>query len=135
MFEFNAIEVGSQVPELRQVVTAENLVRYAGASDDYVYLHWDKVRVVEEGYHDVIIHGWLIFAYMCRAVTEWIPPEFADVKAYAVRYLRTAHPGEIRCGGNVTARREETSEVDLALWAKDQTGQLVTSATMSVAFV
>jgi acyl dehydratase len=134
MPDFNEIAVGQDLPELRQTVTAETLVRYAGASDDYVYLHWDKVRVLEEGFSDVVIHGWLTFAYICRAVTNWAPPEVADVKGFAVRYLRTTHPGEVTCGGKVVAKRNDGRELDFAMWAKDQAGQVATTATVTVAF-
>src|SRR5690606_23689465 len=77
------VREGQEVPPLDVVATRETLVRYAGASDDYAYQHWDRHRMIELGFEDVVVHGWLTFAYMTRAVTDWIPREVADIRSFA----------------------------------------------------
>jgi acyl dehydratase len=128
------VHVGEEVPPLLKDVEAANLVRYAGAADDYVYLHWDKVRVLEEGFPDVIVHGWLTFAYMCQSVSDWIPRELADIESYAVRYRQPTYPGRLTCSGEVSAVRAEegATRIELDLWAKNSEGQVTATAKMTL---
>jgi len=126
---------GQEIPVLATEVDRLTLVKYAGASDDYTYVHWDHPRMIADGFPDVVTHGWLTFAYMCRAVTEWAPAEVADIRSYAVRYRKPTYPGPVTCGGRVVRRRHEagTDLVDLELWSKDGDGQTTTTATMTLA--
>ena len=126
------IRAGDVVPVLRKIVDRSTLVRYAGASDDYVYLHWDRPRVQEEGFPDVIIHGWLTFAYMTEAVSAWIPRELADIQGYSVRYLRPMFPGIVDCSGRVldVELAENDRTIRLEIWAMDEAGQITTSGNM-----
>lgn len=128
------VREGQDVPPLEVVAGRDALVRYAGASDDYAYQHWDHPRMVELGFEDVVVHGWLTFAYMTRAVTDWIPREVADIREFAVRYRKTTLPGPIECGGQVVRVRDGDAGllVDLDLWAKDGRGELTTTATMTL---
>lgn len=125
---------GQEAPPLEVVAGRDTLVRYAGASDDYAYQHWDHPKMIALGFEDVVVHGWLTFAYMTRVVTDWIPPEVADIKDFAVRYRKTTLPGPIRCGGQVVRVRDGASGplVDLELWARDGAGELTTTATMTL---
>jgi acyl dehydratase len=125
---------GQEVPPLEVEAGRDTLIRYAGASDDYAYQHWDRHRMIELGFKDVVVHGWLTFAYMTRAVTDWVPREAADIRSFAVRYRRTMLPGVIRCGGQVVRveRDARGPVVDLDLWARDADGEVTTTATMTL---
>src|SRR5579871_5663398 len=114
---FEDLHVDQEVPPLTQEVTAAMLVRYAGASEDYAPQHWNHLYMAERGFPGVIIHGWLTFACMTRAVTDWIPREIADVAKFAVRYHRMMSPGQVLCSGKVTAKHDKDGvrQVDLAL--------------------
>lgn len=125
-----AIMAGAELPPLEVVIDREAIVRYAGAADDYVRQHWDHPYMIGEGYPDVIVHGWLTFAHMCRVVTDWAPPQ-AGIARYAVRYHRPMHPGLLRCGGTVASTDE--GEAELALWAMDGAGTTVATATLRLA--
>src|ERR1700712_3046386 len=94
---FADIPVGFQIPAVELDVDRLALVKYAGAADDYVRQHWDHPFMIGQGYPDVIGHGWLSFAHMCRAVTDWAPPSLAAITRYAVRYHRPFHPGRLTC--------------------------------------
>lgn len=132
-----ALAAGQEIPVLETAIDRAALVRYAGASDDYTYVHWDQPRMLAEGHPDVVVHGWLTFAYMCQTVTSWAPPELADITSYAVRYRRPSFPGRLICGGQVTAVREADGArfVDLELWSKDGEGAVTTTATMTLRIV
>jgi len=129
------LRAGQPIPALEVAISREDLVKYAGAADDYTYVHWDHPRMTAEGFADVVVHGWLTFAHMCRAVTNWIPPELAAVQAYAVRYRRPTFPGKVACGGEVVEVCEgpQGPLVKLSLWARDADGEVTTTATMTLA--
>ncbi len=121
---------GDIIPPLDVAIAREDLIRYAGAADDYVRLHWDHPYMIANGFPDVAVHGWLTFAHMCRAVTQWLPPEEWAITAFSVRYVRPTYPGSLRCGGEVVL--DERENMTIALWAKDSEDQVTTTATMSV---
>jgi acyl dehydratase len=129
------VRKGQQIPELEHEITPLTLVKYCGAADDYAQQHWDHVYMTGLGFPSVVGHGWLTFAHMCQAVTDWIPLEIADIKSYAVRYHRPTLPGIVRCGGEVIRTDDDGRTVELALWAKDGDGTVIASSPMVVAFV
>ena len=134
-FAFSSLVPGMELPSLEFEATRETLVRYAGASDDYVYLHWDQERVKSEGFPDVVVHGWLTAAWIARAAQSVFPPDQADIRDFAIRYRRTSHPGKVTCGGTIVACRQDAGErhIDLDLWAKDESGTVTTTAAMTLA--
>lgn len=126
----NVPAIGDAVPELHLDVTRADLVRYAGAADDYVRQHWDHPFMIANGFPDVAVHGWLTFAYMSRAVTDWLVPARWTISGYSVRYVRPTYPGVLVCGGEVIERDEAT--VKLAIWSKDAEGMTTTKALMTL---
>ena len=132
---FADVAEGQEIPVLATEIDRLALVKYAGASGDFTYVHWDHPRMVALGFPDVVVHGWLTFAHMCRAVTDWAPPEIADIRTYAVRYRKPTYPGSFTCGGRVVRRRQEAGAelLDLELWARDGQGETTTTATMTLA--
>ena len=131
---FDAITEGHEVPDIEVTIERADLVKYAGAADDYSYQHWDHPKMTSLGFPDVVAHGWLTFAHMARAVTDWIPQEAADITDFAVRYRRPTFPGTITCGGAVKARRREAGAdlLDLELWSRNADGEVTTTATMTL---
>lgn len=121
---------GDAVPPLELTVTRADLVRYAGAADDYVRQHWDHPFMIENGFPDVAVHGWLTFAHMCRAVDRWLVPAEWLIDGYSVRYRQPTYPGAMVCGGSVVASDGQRLELDL--WAKDGQGATTTTAAMKV---
>ena len=118
----------SQLPELVVTITRQDLVRYAGAANDYLPQHWDQDRMRGEGFPDVVVHGWLGCAHLCRAATSVLTPDLWTLARYAVRYRYPVHPGEVHCGGTVTGREGGVREV--SGWIKDPEGRVVTTAML-----
>jgi len=125
---FAQITKGMVLPSLDLTITRADLVRYAGAADDYVAQHWDQPMMLAAGFDDVVVHGWLCFAHMCRCVTSWAGPTVATIASYRIRYLRPLYPGPVSCGGLVEDVRDDTAE--LGLWATNMAGEKVTIAVM-----
>jgi len=126
--DFAQIAQGMDLPPLNVTITRADLVRYAGASDDYVPQHWDQQMMLAAGFDDVVVHGWLCFAHMCRCVTNWAVPTVATIDSYRIRYLRPLYPGLITCGGIVEEAHDDKAR--LALWASNVAGDKVTIADL-----
>lgn len=90
--------------ELRsEPVTTQQLVRYAGASDDYNRIHYDQAYAIDAGLGGVIAHGMLTMGFMARAVTDWVGP-LGRVKRIAARFTAPVRPGDVvRVIGRVTS--------------------------------
>ena len=127
---FDGIVPGAVLPELAVAIDRAAVVRFAGAAEDYVPQHWDHPFMIAAGYPDVIVHGWLVFAHMTRAVTDWLPPDVGHIADYSVRYRRPFYPGTLCCGGEVVA--VEGDRARLTLWARDESGATVTTADMTL---
>ena len=132
--DVDQIRAGQSIPSISIKIYRSDLIRYAAASDDYFYIHWDQDRARAEGFSDVIVHGWLSFAHMLRAVNAWLPAERADVADYRVRYRQPTYPGLLTCGGTVSEVTEAKDGllITLDLWAKDATGEVKTRATATL---
>lgn len=74
-------------------VTTVQLVRYAGASDDYNPIHYDLPYATQAGLGGVIAHGMLTMGFMGRALTDWIGPG-GRVLRIAARFTAPVRPGD-----------------------------------------
>ena len=119
---------GDELPELVLNITHGDLIRYAGGANDYLPQHWDRDRMRGDGFPDVVVHGWLGCAHLCRAATAVFTPDCWVLGRYAVRYRAPLYPGEARCGGAVAALHE--GEYEVSGWIKDASGNTVTTATL-----
>lgn len=116
---FDAVEPGLQFEMLSEVVTTRQLVRYAGASDDYNPIHYDLSYATEAGLGGVIAHGMLTMGFMARAVGEQAG-ESGLVKRIAARFTSPVRPGDaVLVTGTVTAKRRTDlhGELECALVA------------------
>ena len=86
--DFEALQVGDQIPAATYPLTRERLIRYAGASGDFNAIHWNQRVALEVGLPDVIAHGMLTMATASRAVTDWLGDPAAVVE-YSTRFTRT----------------------------------------------
>jgi acyl dehydratase len=133
---YDELEIGMQAPEQRFELDTLSLVKYCGAADDYARQHWDHLYMTAMGFDGVVGHGWLTFAYMCRIVTDWVPLEVADIKSYAVRYHRPTLPGVLLCGAEIVGKNEAAGKrrLELKLWARDASGEMIASSPMTLEF-
>jgi hydroxyacyl-ACP dehydratase HTD2-like protein with hotdog domain len=117
-----------QFPDLVVSITRQDLIRYAGAANDYLPQHWDQAMMQGQGFPDVVVHGWLGFAHVVRAATAVLTPDKWDLVKYAVRYRQTIFPGEIRCGGQYLLNA--AGQCEAKAWIRTDQGEAVTTATL-----
>lgn len=134
---FEQLAAGETIPELLTELDTLAFVKYCGAADDYARQHWDHLWMVENGFQGVVGHGWLTFAHMCQAVTNFIPLEIADIKSYSVRYHKPLLPGVLRCGGQVVelSTGGPRGLAKLSLWARDREDRVIATSPMTLEFV
>ncbi len=104
---FEDVAVGDELPELVKNPDTRQLVMYAGASQDFVAIHYDQNVAREAGHPKVIIHGALKSAWLGELVTGWMGPDGRllelDVSYRAIDFPDTP----VTCIGKVTETRIE----------------------------
>ena len=99
-----AMTVGATFDRTLPPVTTVQLVRYAGASDDYNRIHYDQAYASQEaGLGGVIAHGMLTMAFMGSTVVAWAGP------TALVRHLDGRFTAPVRPGDVVSVRAEVTT--------------------------
>src|SRR5258708_26138047 len=66
------VTVGTALPELRKEATTRTLVQFAGATEDFHEIHYDREAAERAGLADVILQGYLKKSYLAEAVTNWV---------------------------------------------------------------
>jgi acyl dehydratase len=137
MIDFDAVEVGAELPPQQFRVERQTLVRYAGASGDFNPIHWNERVALEVGLPDVIAHGMLSMAEAIRVVTDWLGDPGAVVD-YGVRFTRPVvvpEPGGtlLQVSGRVSAKHDDLLDIDLKATVDGQTVLAKARAVVRVA--
>jgi acyl dehydratase len=112
MVNLAEVAVGDELPPLNVYVTRKDLIKYAGAAQDFNPIHWNEKRAREVGLPDVIAHGMLTMALGGRLVTDWVGDPGLVVE-YGVRFTRpVVVPNDdtgalVELTGKVGDRRED----------------------------
>ena len=69
---FEDVEVGMEIPPVTKHPSTTTLVKWAGASEDYYPIHYDKDFALASNLPGVIVHGRLKAAYLGNLMTNWI---------------------------------------------------------------
>lgn len=100
---FDARRAGDIFEFVTDAVTTQQLVRYAGASDDYNRIHYDQPYAVDAGLGGIVAHGMLTMAFMARAAGEFAGAG-GRVTHVAARFTAPVRPGDqVHVTGTVTA--------------------------------
>lgn len=100
-----------------EAVTAVQIARFAGASDDYNPLHVDEEAAKAGGYGGKFAHGGLAAAFIHDAVRQWAPN--SRTLRSQVTFQKLVWPGDtLSAHGLVVRRYEENDEhrVDIDVW-------------------
>ncbi len=116
---FEDTVVGDELPEVVKQPDTRQLVMYAGASQDFVAIHYDRKVAAEAGHPKVIIHGALKSAWLGELVTSWIGST-GRLLELDVSYRAIDFPDDVAtCVGKVTETRIENGvgivEVEIGL--------------------
>src|SRR5689334_4679410 len=82
------VSPGDELPTAVHFPTTAQLVRYAGAAQDFSGIHYDERYARERGFPSVIVHGFLKAAFLAELAVQWGGPG-SWFRRFAVRYRGT----------------------------------------------
>lgn len=110
------VHVGDPLPELRRVVTREDVKAYADAGGDQNPLHQDDGFARTVGFPGIIAHGMFTMGHMAACVVAWAGDPSA-VTAISAQFRAPVFMGEeLVAGGRVTAVDPDASTATLETW-------------------
>ena len=113
---FDAVAVGEELPELRRIVTREDVRTYAEASGDRNPLHLDDDFARSVGFDGVIAHGMFTMGHMAACVVAWAGGD-AVVTHISAQFRATVSMGqEIVASGRVRTLDADARTATLDLW-------------------
>ena len=126
------VEAGAELPIVNYPATRLSLVKYCGASGDFIVIQWNERIAKAVGLPDVIAHGMFTMAQAGRYVTDWAGPA-ATVVEFGVRFSAPVVVPDDDIGGtiSVTGKVEEKLDgnlVALALTARSGEAKVLTRA-------
>ena len=139
------IEVGTEIGPLSKVATTRTLVEWAGASGDFVPLHYDDAFARAQGFPGVIVHGALKRQWLVQLVTSWIGTA-GTLKKFSCQYRTADSPRPMKsltepqdgdiwlCKGKVTKKyiQEGIHFVECDLWVENGKSEITVQGKASV---
>lgn len=133
--KFEQVKVGDSIPTIViENVSRPDFVRYAGASGDFVPLHYDQTFVEAAGIPTVFAQGMWTAGCLSRCLTEYAGA--GQIRRFKVRFARQVWPGDtLTMRGKVTGKREDGGErvVDGEMEVVNQKGEATVKGSFSVA--
>ena len=117
---FDSVSVGDELPELRRVVTRDDVKAYADASGDQNPLHQRDEVARAAGFDGIIAHGMFTMGHMAACVVAWAGRPDA-VTTIAAQFRAPVSMGqELVAGGRVRSLDEGARTVTLDLWVTSE---------------
>ena len=133
--KYDSVKVGDSIPAfVIEGVTRPDFVRYAGASGDFVPLHYDQTFVEAAGIPTVFAQGMFTAGLLSKALTDYVG--IGQVRRFKVRFATRVWPGDvITCRGKVTNKAERNGEkiVEGDLEVVTQKGETAIKGTFAAA--
>ena len=80
------IEIGTEITPLAKVASTQTLVRWAGASGDFVPIHYDDAFARSQGLPGVAVHGALKRQWLVQLITDWMGDD-GTLRKFSCQYL------------------------------------------------
>ena len=131
---FEDIKIGNEIQTLAKFPTTRQLVMWAGASNDYTPIHYDKDYARSRGLANVVVHGHLTFSFLGQLVTDWIGAE-GKLTKLTCRYKGMNFPGDsLICKGKVVNKLIDEGKncVECSIWVENGKGEVTASGTAIV---
>jgi acyl dehydratase len=132
---YDAVKIGDKLPELViEKVSRPDFVRYAGASGDFVPLHYDQTFVEAAGIPTVFAQGMFTAGLLSRCVTDYVGA--GNVRRFRVRFATRVWPGDtVTCRATVTNKTETDGErlIEGELEVANQKGETAVKGSFAAA--
>lgn len=123
--KFEQIKVGDPLPTRAHTSTSAQLFMYNAVIWNSHRIHYDQAYAVDqEGYPGLVIDGPLQGDWICQVVTDWMG-EQGILASFGYANRQVAFLGEtMTAGGAVEEINEESREVKLSLYLKNEKGEV-----------
>jgi peroxisomal enoyl-CoA hydratase 2 len=132
--KYDSVKVGDTIPTIVvDGVSRPDFVRYAGASGDFVPLHYDQTFVEAAGIPTVFAQGMWTAGCLSRCLTDYAGA--GNVRRFKVRFSRQVWPGDtLTCRGTITNKTERNGErvVEGDLEVLNQKGETTVKGNFAV---
>jgi acyl dehydratase len=122
-----ALQVPHDFPAYAVVPSTEQLLRWAGAVEDFSPIHFDREVANARGFVHPVVHGPWKAALLRRLVSRWLGPD-ATIRQLCVRYLRADAVGRpLRLSGrlvDVLPTTDGAQELHCDVWILDEDEQI-----------
>ena len=139
------INEGDELPVLSKIATTQTLVKWAGASGDFVPLHYDNDFAVASGVGKPIVHGALKRQWLMHLMTN-LAGEDGFLKKFTCQYRRMDYPRGMKSltepfdgetwlvKGKITRKYTDGTDhlVDCDIWVENGEGEKTTPGTATV---
>ena len=131
---YEDVDVDTEMPILIKRPTSKQLVMWAGVTEEFNQIHYDKDFALSLGLPGVVVQGRLIEAFFAQLITDWIG-ERANFKRLSTRYQGVFLVNEdVICKGKVLKKFVENNDryVECEIWAENTKGEKCALATALV---
>ena len=139
------VEVDTEITTLPKVASTQTLVKWAGASGDFVPLHYEDTFAADAGVGKPIIQGALKRQWLVQLMTDWMGEE-GTLRKFSCQYRAFDYPRLMKtinepqegetwlCKGKVTKKYMEGDEyrVDCNIWIENGKGEVTTPGKATV---
>jgi len=125
ILKFDDIKVGDQLPARDHTATSAQLFMYNAVIWNSHRIHYDQAYAIDqEGYPGLVIDGPLQGDWLCQVVTDWMGDQ-ATLASFGYANRKVAFLGEtMTAGGQVEEKSDDTREVILRLYLKNEKGEV-----------
>ena len=130
------IQEGDALPELKKKPGVSQLVKYAAGSGDFNPLHHDYNFPQAQQIGSIIVHGRFKYASLGELISNWLSHQ-GRIKKLSCQYRGMDFPDkEFTCKGVVGRKWEEGGEkfVEVTVWTENEEGQETTPGQAVVIF-
>lgn len=132
---FDDVQEGDLIPPfVVENITRTDIVKYAGASGDFIPLHHDEEFAKSAGYPSVFAHGMLSAGFLGKCLTDYVGRP--NLRVFRVSFRSQVWPGDtLTCAGKVTRKFEQQGEkrIEGELTATTQRGEVAVQGSFVAA--
>ena len=126
IIDVSRIHIGDVTPDVKYMITKDQIKDYALLSTDNNPLHVDEEFAKNTMFKGIIAHGTIPLAYMFQTVYEYF--KFAWLKGlkFEVKFIAPVRPSDIVvCNGQVKNVNTDDGKIVIELYCKNQKSENV----------
>ncbi len=132
---YNNLNIGAEIPSLVKQPTTKQMVKWAGAVDEYFEIHYDKDFAICQGLPGVLVAAGMLWAYLGEMLTNWIG-DSGFVKKISCSFRGMHVPKEaVICKGKIINKYILENEhcIECEIWTENIRGEKTVLGTAIIA--